>query len=262
MIGETYGDTELIGSYVKSGMIDSQFDFNLYHNSRDVIADPNQSMKLIAATVEESERAYGSHHTMGNITGNHDKPRFISLAGGDMPLWGIDDKAEGWHREVVVGDMDKGHAGLQLLKAIITTVPGVPCIYQGDEFGVPGANDPDNRDMMTFEGYNDYQMKEYSQTQALLKYRRASMPLMYGDFRTLYVDDEAWVFLRHYMGEWVVVALNVRGQDKSIKVQLPEFVECEDVNVAIATEGGVAQMVEHNSFIVNIPAYGYVIVNK
>ena len=261
-IGETYGSVELIGSYVKSGMIDSQFDFNLYHNSRDVIVDESRSMRTIAATVEESEAAYGSHHTMGNITGNHDKPRFISLAGGDMPLWGIDDKAEGWHREVVVGDMDKGHAGLQLLKAIITTVPGVPCIYQGDEYGVPGANDPDNRDMMTFECSNDYQVKEFAQTQALLKYRRSSMPLMYGDFRTLYVDDEAWVFVRHYMGEYVVVALNVRGAEKSVQVTLPEFMEAESVNVAIATEGGNAQMVERNTIEVTIPAYGYVIANK
>ena len=261
-IGETYGSVELIGSYVKSGMIDSQFDFNLYHNSRDVIVDEGRSMRLIAATVEESEAAYGSHHTMGNITGNHDKPRFISLAGGDMPLWGIDDKAEGWHREVVVGDMDKGHAGLQLLKAIITTVPGVPCIYQGDEFGVPGANDPDNRDMMTFEGYNDYQMKEYAQTQALLKYRRSSMPMMYGDFRTLYVDDEAWVFLRHYMGEWAVVAMNVRGAEKSIEVELPDFVECESVKVAIATEGANAQLTERGTIEIAVPAYGYVIANK
>ena len=261
-IGETYGSVELIGSYVKSGMIDSQFDFNLYHNSRDVIVDEGRSMRLIAATVEESEAAYGSHHTMGNITGNHDKPRFISLAGGDMPLWGIDDKAEGWHREVVVGDMDKGHAGLQLLKAIITTVPGVPCIYQGDEYGVPGANDPDNRDMMTFEGYNDYQMKEYAQTQALLKYRRSSMPLMYGDFRTLYVDDEAWVFVRHYMGEWAVVAMNVRGTEKRIEVVMPEIVECEDVKVAIATEGANVEMIERGSMVVTLPAYGYVIANK
>ena len=261
-IGETYGSVELIGSYVKSGMIDSQFDFNLYHNSRDVIVDEGRSMRLIAATVEESEAAYGSHHTMGNITGNHDKPRFISLAGGDMPLWGIDDKAEGWHREVVVGDMDKGHAGLQLLKAIITTVPGVPCIYQGDEFGVPGANDPDNRDMMTFEGYNDYQMKEYAQTQALLKYRRSSMPMMYGDFRTLYVDDEAWVFLRHYMGDWAVVAMNVRGAEKSIEVEFPDFVECEAVKVAIATEGANAQLTERGTIEIAVPAYGYLIANK
>ena len=261
-IGETYGSVELIGSYVKTGMIDSQFDFNLYHTSRDVIVDTNRSMRDIAYVVEESEAAYGSHHTMGNITGNHDKPRFISIAGGDMPLWGIDDKAEGWHREVVVGDMEKGHAGLQLMKAIIATVPGVPCIYQGDEYGVPGANDPDNRDMMTFEGYNDYQMKEYAQTQALLKYRRGSMPLMYGDIHTLYVDDAAWVFLRHYMGEWVVVAMNVRGEATAVEATLPAFVKCGDLEKAVATEGAEVKCLGEGRLEVALPAYGYVIVSK
>ena len=261
-IGETYGSVELIGSYVKTGMIDSQFDFNLYHTSRDVIVDTNRSMRDIAYVVEESEAAYGSHHTMGNITGNHDKPRFISIAGGDMPLWGIDDKAEGWHREVVVGDMEKGHAGLQLMKAIIATVPGVPCIYQGDEYGVPGANDPDNRDMMTFEGYNDYQLKEYAQTQALLKYRRSSMPLMYGDIHTLYVDDAAWVFLRHYMGEWVVVAMNVRGEATTVEATLPAFVKCGGLEKAVATEGAEVKCLGEGNLEVTLPAYGYVIVSK
>ena len=262
MIGETYGDTELIGSYVKTGMIDSQFDFNLYHNSRDVIADPNQSMKLIAATVEESERAYGSHHTMGNITGNHDKPRFISLAGGDMALGWYDDKAEGWHRDVKVGDMDKGHAGLQLLKAIISTVPGVPCVYQGDEYGVPGANDPDNRDMMTFECENDYQVREFEQTKALFHARRESMPLNYGDLRTLYVDDQAWVFLRHYMGDWTIVALNVRTDVKTIEVQLPAFAKCGNLETAVATEGADVRCLGDGKLEVTLPAYGYIIANK
>ena len=261
-IGETYGDVELIGSYVKSGMIDSQFDFNLYHNSRDVIADPNQSMRVIAATVEESERAYGSHHTMGNITGNHDKPRFISLAGGDMALGWYDDKAEGWHREVKVGDMEKGHAGLQLLKAIISTVPGVPCIYQGDEYGVPGANDPDNRDMMTFECENDYQVREFEQTKALFHARRNSMPLNYGDLRTLYVDDQAWVFLRHYMGDWTIVALNVRTDVKTIEVQLPAFAKCGSLETTVATEGASVKCLGEGKLEVTLPAYGYIIANK
>lgn len=261
-IGETYGSVELIGSYVKTGMIDAQFDFNLYHNSRDVIVDPARSMRLIASTVEESEAAYGSHHTMGNITGNHDKPRFLSLAGGDMSLWCPDDKAEGWNREVGVGDNDMGYARLSLLKAIISTVPGVPCIYQGDEFGVPGANDPDNRDMMYFEGYNDYQMREYAATQALLHYRRSSMPLMYGDLHTLYVDDDVWVFVRHYMGDWAVVALNVRGQEKRVEAMLPEIIAADDIEVAVATEGGLATCDGEGRLMFTIPAYGYVIANN
>ena len=261
-IGETYGDVELIGSYVKSGMIDSQFDFNLYHTSRDVIVDEARSMRDIAAVVEESEAAYGSHHTMGNITGNHDKPRFISLAGGDMPLGWYDDKAPGWHREIVVGDMYKGHTGLELLKAIISTVPGVPCIYQGDEYGVPGANDPDNRDMMTFECENDYQTKQLEATKALLHVRRGSMPLMYGDFRTLYVDDAVWVFLRHYMGEWTMVALNIRYDAANVTVQLPEFAKCGGLEVALATEGGEAKCLGEGRIELSVPARGYVIVNK
>ena len=269
-IGETYGDVELIGSYVKTGMIDSQFDFNLYHTSRDVIVDTNRSMQDIVRTVEESEAAYGSHHTMGNITGNHDKPRFISLAGGDMSLWCPDDKAEGWHREVVVGDMEKGHAGLQLMKAIISTVPGVPCIYQGDEYGVPGANDPDNRDMMTFECANDYQAKELEQTKALFKERRESMPLMYGDYRTLYSDDAVWVFIRHYMGDWAVVAMNVRDTEADVIAELPSFVvcsavecgECRGFETAIATDGAAVECCGGGKVKINLPAYGYIVVNK
>ena len=260
-IGETYGDVELIGSYVKTGMIDAQFDFNLYHTSRDVIVDENRSMRDIASTVEQSEAAYGSHHTMGNITGNHDKPRFLSLAGGDMPLWCPDDKAEGWHREVGVGDNDKGYARLQLMKALISTVPGVPCVYQGDEYGVPGANDPDNRDMMEFEGYNDYQQREVEATKALFKYRRESMPLMYGDILTLHVDDDIWVFMRHYMGQWAVVALNVRAEAREAVVEMPKFVECESATVAVAAAGAEAQVVDGKLKVV-VPAYGYVIVNK
>ena len=260
-IGETYGDVELIGSYVKSGMIDAQFDFNLYHTSRDVIVDESRSMRDVAKAIEEAEAAYGSHHTMGNITGNHDKPRFLSLAGGDMSLWCPDDKFEGWHRKVGVGDNVKGYARLSLMKALISTVPGVPCVYQGDEYGIPGANDPDNRYMMEFDGYNEFQQREVAATKAMFKYRRASMPLMYGDYRTLHIDDDVLVFLRHYMGEWVVVALNIRPEVRSVEVALPEFVEAKSASVALSAEGGQAQLAE-GKVTVTIPAYGYVVVNK
>jgi glycosidase len=218
-------------------------------------------MSDIARVVEESEAAYGSHHTMGNITGNHDKPRFLSLAGGDMSLWCPDDKAEGWHRKVGVGDNTKGYARLSLLKAIISTVPGVPCVYQGDEYGIPGANDPDNRYMMEFEGYNEFQQRELAATKALFKYRRSSMPLMYGDYRTLLANDDVFVFVRHYMDQWVVVALNVRPEARTVEVEMPEMVGVESAQVALAAEGGKASLAG-GKLSVEIPAYGYVIVNE
>ena len=266
-IGETYGDVELIGSYVKTGMIDAQFDFNLYHNSRDVIVDETRSMIDIVKTVEESEAAYGSHHTMGNITGNHDKPRFISLAGGDMALGWYDDKAEGWHREVEVGDMDKGHAKLQLLKAIIATVPGVPCIYQGDEYGVPGANDPDNRDMMTFKADNDYQVHQFEMTSELFNFRRSSLALMYGDFKTLYADDAVWVFMRHYMDNVAIVAINIRDTDRVCNLTLDNYLfgMIPSNMVTALSSTGTAKIHRAHDYGVkmDVPAYGYAIyVNR
>ena len=261
-IGETYGSVELIGSYVKSGMIDAQFDFNVYHDSRDIIIDESRSMRDLVRTIETSESAYGSHHTMGNITGNHDKPRFISLAGGDMALGWYDDKAEGWKREVGVGDMVKGYARMELLKAIISTVPGVPCVYQGDEYGVPGANDPDNRDMMVFKAENDYQQRQYEATAKLLNYRRSSMPLMYGDINTLYVDDATWVFVRHYMGAWTVVGINIRENEANIEVALPAFIKDAAVPVAVSTEGAEVTALDGAKLNVKLPGYGYVIANN
>ncbi|MDE6876539.1 MAG: hypothetical protein K2P00_01790, partial [Alistipes sp.] len=176
-IGETYGSPELIGSYVRSGMIDAQFDFNVYHTALDVLTR-GRSVRHLAAVAEQSLAVYGAHHTMGNITGNHDKARLISLAGGALSP-DEDHKAAGWTREVGVGD-SIGYRKLALIQALNCTLPGVPCIYQGDEYGEPGANDPDNRRMMRFDGYSPREQAQRELTRALVGLRRTSMPLLYG----------------------------------------------------------------------------------
>ena len=216
-IGETYGSPELIGSYVKTGMIDAQFDFNVYHTALDVLTR-GASLKRIVGVVNESLATYGAHHTMGNITGNHDKARLISLAGGQLSP-DEDHKAAGWLREIGVGD-EVGYKKLALIQALNLTIPGVPCIYQGDEYGEPGGNDPDNRRMMRFEGYNELESQQKALTQRLISLRRNSLPLIYGDMKTLYADDDVWVFARCYMGDCCVVALNVSPQKQVIECNL------------------------------------------
>ncbi len=258
-IGETYGSVELIGSYVKSGMIDAQFDFNLYHTAIDVIGR-ELSAERIARTVEESEAAYGSHHTMGNITGNHDKPRFISLAGGGLSF-DEDSKAAGWKRDVVIGDEALGHARLMLLKALIMTVPGVPCIYQGDEYGVAGGNDPDNRRMMRFDGYDGSEQRQIDMTRRLVRLRRSQMPLMYGDMMTLHVDSDVWVFMRHYMGQWAVVALNVSSRPARVDVTLPALAATAAEAAQTGSDGACAQ-VAGRSMRISLPPYGFDIITN
>ena len=221
MIGETYGDPSLIGSYVKSGMLNSQFDFNIYHTAIDVLGKPNQSLQKMHETVMQSLAAYGSHHTMGNISGNHDKCRFISLAGGAVS-WNENDKAAGWEREIGVtadGNPEKeeqAYKAAMLLEIINLTIPGVPCIYQGDEYGEAGANDPDNRHMLKFNGLSERQQQFRNEVQQLVQLRRNSLPLIYGEYIPVTVTDTLWVFDRTYMGETVRVSIDLANLAYSI----------------------------------------------
>ncbi len=219
MIGETYGSPELISSYVKTGMLDAQFDFNVYHTAIDVIGNrPDHSMEEIAKVVEESQAVYGAHHTMGNISGNHDKARFISLAGGALD-WDEDHKQAGWNRTITVGDTAVAYRRAMLLEVLNFGIPGVPCVYQGDEYGQPGGNDPDNRHMMRFDNYN-MQEQEFRNTVAdLMHLRREAMPLMYGDYQTLFVNADVYVFARTYMGETYIFALNRADQPTTIELK-------------------------------------------
>lgn len=213
MIGETYGSNELVSSYVKTGMLNAQFDFGVYHTAAYVLANSGESMKRIAETIEESLAVYGAHHTMGNISGNHDKTRFISMAGGAID-WNEDGKYAGWHRDIgVTADGNPKRELIAYKKALLLevlnmTIPGVPCIYQGDEYGQPGGNDPDNRRMMRFSGLSTNEQWMRGEVESLIQLRRSSMPLLYGDYKLLYVDDNALVYERNYMGEKVVVGLN------------------------------------------------------
>ena len=171
-------------------------------------------MKRMHNTIMESLAAYGSHHTMGNISGNHDKCRFISLAGGAVS-WDENDKAAGWEREIGVtsdGDPAREEAAYKaamLLEVINLTIPGVPCIYQGDEYAEAGANDPDNRHMLKFEGLTERQQQFRNEMQELVQMRRHSLPLIYGEYIPVEVTDTTLVYDRTYMGETVRVSIDL-----------------------------------------------------
>lgn len=256
-IGETYGSPELIGSYVRTGMIDAQFDFNVYHTALDVLTR-GHSVKRLAAVVDESSAAYGAHHTMGNITGNHDKARLISLAGG-MLSPDEDHKLAGWTRTIGVGDR-AGYRKLALLQAVNTTVPGVPCIYQGDEYGEPGGNDPDNRRMMRFDGYTPDEQSLKMLTERLTHLRRTQMPLLYGDMKTLALTDSVWVYVRAYLGAYDIVALNFGGESAEICCPLPAGLDA--AQQLQANFGGGFELAPDGILNLSLAPYGFEILTK
>ena len=216
MIGETYGSPELIGMYVKSGMLNAQFDFNEYYGIRESVIEGVKGMEDLERIVMESMAAYGAHHTMGNISGNHDQVRIASLCGGAILSSEGNGKEAGWTREVGIGDASVAYRKALLQEAINFTLPGVPCIYQGDEYGEVGANDPDNRKMMRFDGLNEQELAMRAEVQKLIALRRHSMPLLYGDMQTVKLTADEWVYTRTYMGESVTVSIDRKNMTYSI----------------------------------------------
>ena len=157
---------------------------------------------------------------MGNVTGNHDIARFISYASGALSFE-EDDKEAGWSRDIKV-ENPIGYAKLKMLDAFIMTIPGIPVIYYGDEIGMPGANDPDNRRMMKFDNLTNDEKGVKEMVKKLTEFRKNNLALTYGDFQTLLVTDKQYAFVRKYFDNVVVVVFNKSEKTEKVEITLSE----------------------------------------
>ena len=208
-IGETYGSHELINSYIGSGLLDAQFDFNLYDNALPVFATQNESMIRLGEALETSLSIYGYHHLMGNITGNQDKPRFMAFADGTLNFntpW-IEYKRKGWKDSITVQNKI-AYKKMAMFNAFNMTIPGIPIIYYGDEIGMTGAGDPDNRRMMRFENLMQEEMELKSEIERLIKLRKNNLALIYGDCTIIENTEQVLRYKRKYFNNEVLVTLN------------------------------------------------------
>lgn len=217
-IGETYGSPELINSYISTGMLDGQFDFNVYDDAIAVFARDSESFDRLRNSLTQSLRYYGYHNLMGYITGNQDRPRFISLAGGSL-RFDEDSKYAGWNREIGVGD-PIAYKKLKMLHAFNLTIPGIPIIYYGDEIGIPGGNDPDNRRQMIFAGLSEEQSSVKETVARLIDIRKNNLPLLYGQTRFLRTDKDVLVYERIYFDKSALVVYNKSTEDVLVDLEI------------------------------------------
>jgi cyclomaltodextrinase / maltogenic alpha-amylase / neopullulanase len=216
-IGETYGSHELINSYIGSGLLDAQFDFNMYDNALPVFATQDESMTRLGEALEASLSTYGYHHLMGNITGNQDKPRFMSYADGTLSFdtpW-MEYKRIGWKQTIEVQD-SLAYRKMAMFNAFNLTIPGIPIIYYGDEIGMAGAGDPDNRRMMRFENLKKQEAALQKEIGSLIQVRTKNLALVYGDFTIEENTTTKLKYTRRYFDNQVTITLNKEDWTYSI----------------------------------------------
>jgi glycosidase len=128
-----------------------------------------------------------------NLISTHDSPRMLHLLSGDK-------------------------SKLKLVTLLQFTLPGAPSIYYGDEVGMSGGSDPDNRRTFPWPDINGgvngqgdtYDVAIYQHFKTLLGIRNSYSALRGGDVQTLLVNDASglYSYLRSDASHKLIVVLN------------------------------------------------------
>lgn len=191
---------------------------------------------------------------MGNIMDSHDKNRYMAYADGDLRLEQWSAIEEGWNNPPQVDNPSSYKKG-ELYYAYMFSIPGLPVIYYGSEFGMTGASDPDNRRMMKFGNELSEDEKEMlKNVRSISNLRLENSALRYGDFYTLYADENIYAYIRSDVNQRVVVILNKSENQQKVDLSLPEFY---DIQMLKDLFSGQTYSVERNNVSVIMDGISY-----
>jgi len=213
-IGEVFHPDPAVTSFFGGGQkrydgIDSGvttvFDYPMYFALRDVLLHGAPVGRL--TDVLRHDSLYVRPDLLVTFFGNHDVGRFAGVDGSSA-------------------------AKLRLAFGLALTLRGIPELYYGDEIGMSGGGDPDNRrdfpggwtgdarDAFTESGRSAEQQGMFGYVQKLLRLRREHPALTGGRLWHLASDESSYVFLREAEEERVLVAFNNSAKGREFRISL------------------------------------------
>jgi glycosidase len=219
LVGETFtGDQTLIKSFIDPcKQLDGQFDFPLRASLNGTVLARQGKMKDLIDFMDANTGYYGTS-VMSTFIGNHDVPRVIHFA-EDTPQWSdiwASGKDRAWTNQPQLVAGTSAYERVALAMAVLMTNRGIPLIYYGDEVGMPGAGDPDNRRFMQWSGYSAGQTLLQGKIMKLGASRAAHSALRRGNRTTVTFDDDSWAYEMVDGADKVFVLLNRSDTTKSI----------------------------------------------
>lgn len=103
---------------------------------------------------------------------------------------------------------------LRLAASLLYTLPGIPCLYYGDEVGLTGDIDPDNRKFFPWSKMNQEIYRFYHE---LIQLRKATLSLQQGDYLPFYSEFIfgfiRWISDTHFS----IILINPSEQSQRIR---------------------------------------------
>ncbi len=224
-VGETYdfGNRDYLKSFVDpKTKLDGQFDFPLRLELLEAVVTRRSTMTALRNFVDSNDNYYGPRALMSPWLGNHDLGRVIHMA-EDVPLWDNpyhDGKDVAFDNRPGSPDYRAPYERIANGFVFLLTSPGVPLLYYGDEVGLPGGGDPDNRRFMQWEGYSSHQAWLKERVEKLGQLRRDNAALRRGTRTSLYDNDDVYVYSMSDGTQTLYIAIN-RGDSEATAPQFP-----------------------------------------
>jgi glycosidase len=215
-IGEVFHPDASVTSFFAGGQrrydgidtgVSTLFDYPMYFVLRNVLLNGAPAGRI--ADVLRHDSLYPRPESLVTFFGNHDVARFASAPGSSA-------------------------AKLKLAFGLTLTLRGIPQLYYGDEIGMPGGGDPDNRrdfpggwsddakNAFTEAGRMREQQEIFAYVQTLLRLRREHPALRGGRLWYLFSDEGSYVFLREADEERVLVVFNNSAQTRNLSVPVSD----------------------------------------
>jgi glycosidase len=105
--------------------------------------------------------------------------------------------------------------------AFLYCVEGIPLVYYGDEIGLAGAGDPDNRRPMPFEGWSAHQQATYDTLGLLASIRREHRALSRGTTTVISGGETSLVVARTLGDDGAFCVFNRAGSTEDVSFTLP-----------------------------------------
>ena len=151
-----------------------------------------------------------------------------------------------------------GPAQVRLALLALMTLPGVPMLYYGEETGMEGGADPDNRRPMPWDE-RLWDPATRTWVKALIAVRGASAALRHGDVQPLgdRLPGNALVFLRatDEPGEAALVVLNGSGEPLKARLLLPYSHWYDGVPLRDALGRAAGMTVQASSVLLELPPW-------
>ena len=199
MLAEIWGPAR---SWIRDGQFDGGTNYVFRQIVLDYFIQGSISTRKFVFRVSKLLWMYPWEKTLAmvNLLGSHDTERLYTLAKGNIER-------------------------LKLAMLFQFVFPGIPAVYYGDEIGMKGGKDPENRRGMEWNQSKwNHEVRDF--TKRLVAIRKSLPTLRQGDWTVIQVlpDQQCCVFLRKTQRNFVFILIHNDDRPISIRIDIARWV--------------------------------------